>query len=85
MAVHNNFSPLAFRYKEYKATYEKWYVFGKNYAIPASANTLIPFQFTDVNVGEIQPDSIEGVAVNQETGEGIKTGVYVSRDNMPEH
>lgn len=85
MEVHNNFSPLAFRKKESKATYEKWYAFGKNYAIPASANTLIPFQFTDVNVGEIQPDSIEVVAVNQETGEGIKTGVYVSSDNMPEH
>lgn len=85
MEVHNNFSPLAFRKKESKATYEKWYSFGKNYAIPASANTLIPFQFTDVNVGEIQPDSIEVVAVNQETGEGIKTGVYVSRDDMPEH
>lgn len=85
MEVHNNFSPLAFRKKESKATYEKWYAFGKNYAIPASANTLIPFQFTDVNVGEIQPDSIEVVAVNQETGEGIKTGVYVSRDDMPEH
>ena len=85
MEVHNNFSPLAFRKKESKATYEKWYAFGKNYAIPASANTLIPFQFTDVNVGEVQTDSIEVVAVNQETGEGIKTGVYVSRDDMPEH
>lgn len=85
MEVHNNFSPLAFRKKESKATYEKWYAFGKNYAIPASANTLIPFQFTDVNVGEVQPDFIEVVAVNQETGEGIKTGVYVSRDDMPEH
>lgn len=85
MEVHNNFSPLAFRKKESKATYEKWYAFGKNYAIPASANTLIPFQFTDVNVGEVQPDQIEVVAVNQETGEGIKTGVYVSRDDMPEH
>lgn len=85
MEVHNNFSPLAFRKKESKATYEKWYAFGKNYAIPASANTLIPFQFTDVNVGEFQPDSIEVVAVNQETGEGIKTGVYVSSDDMPEH
>lgn len=85
MEVHNNFSPLAFRKKESKATYEKWYAFGNNYAIPASANTLIPFQFTDVNVGDVQPDSIEIVAVNQETGEGIKTGVYVSRDDMPEH
>ena len=85
MEVHNNFSPLAFRKKESKATYEKWYAFGRNYAIPASANTLIPFQFTDVNVGEVQPDIIEVVAVNQETGEGIKTGVYVSRDDMPEH
>ncbi len=85
MEVHNNFSPLAFRKKESKATYEKWYAFGKNYAIHASANTLIPFQFTDVNVGGVQPDSIEVVAVNQETGEGIKTGVYVSRDDMPEH
>lgn len=85
MEVHNNFSPLAFRKKESKATYEKWYAFGKNYAIPASANTLTPFQFTDVNVGEVQPDIIEVVAVNQETGDGIKTGVYVSRDDMPEH
>lgn len=85
MEVHNNFSHLAFRKKESKATYEKWYAFGKNYAIPASANTLIPFQFTDVNVGEVQPDIIEVVAVNQETGDNIKTGVYVSRDDMPEH
>lgn len=85
MEVHNNFSPLAFRKKESKATYEKWYAFGKNYAIPASANTLIPFQFTDVNVGKVQPNIIEVEAVNQETGDGIKTGVYVSRDDMPEH
>lgn len=85
MEVHNNFSPLAFRKKESKATYEKWYAFGKNYAIPASANTLTPFQFTELNIPVFDPDTIEVEAVNEETGEGTKTGVYVSFDVMPEH
>lgn len=85
MEVHNNFSPLAFRKKESKATYEKWYAFGKNYAIPASANTLTPFQFTELNIPVFGPDTIEVEAVNEETGEGTKTGVYVSFDVMPEH
>lgn len=85
MEVHNNFSPLAFRKKESKATYEKWYAFGKNYAIPASANTLTPFQFTELNIPVFDPDTIEVEAVNEETGEPTKTGVYVSFDVMPEH
>lgn len=85
MEVHNNFSPLAFRKKEYKATYEKWYAFGKNYAIPASANTLTPFQFTELNIPVFDPATIEVEAVNEETGEPTKTGVYVSFDVMPEH
>ena len=85
MEVHNNFSPLAFRKKESKATYEKWYAFGKNYAIPASANTLTPFQFTELNIPVFDPDTIEVEAVNEETGEPKKTGVYVSFDVMPEH
>ena len=85
MEVHNNFSPLAFRKKESKATYEKWYAFGKNYAIPASANTLTPFQFTELNIPVFGPDTIEVEAVNEETGEATKTGVYVSFDVMPEH
>lgn len=85
MEVHNNFSPLAFRKKESKATYEKWYAFGKNYAIPASANTLTPFQFTELNIQVFDPDTIEVEAVNEETGEMTKTGVYVSFDVMPEH
>ena len=85
MEVHNNFSPLAFRRKESKATYEKWYAFGKNYAIPASANTLTPFQFTELNIPVFDPDTIEVVVINEETGEPKKTGVYVSFDVMPEH
>lgn len=85
MEVHNNFSPLAFRKKESKATYEKWYAFGKNYAIPASANTLTPFQFTELNIPVFDPDTFEVEAVNEETGEATKTGVYVSFDVMPEH
>lgn len=85
MEVHNNFSPLAFRKKESKATYEKWYAFGNNYAIPASANTLTPFQFTELNIPVFDPDTTEVEAVNEETGEATKTGVYVSFDVMPEH
>lgn len=85
MEVHNNFSPLAFRKKESKATYEKWYAFGKNYAIPASANTLTPFQFTELNIPVFDPDTIEVEVVNEETGESTKTGVHVSFDVMPEH
>ena len=85
MEVHNNFSPLAFRRKESKATYEKWYAFGKNYAIPASANTLTPFQFTELNIPVFDPDTIEVEVINEETGEATKTGVYVSFDVMPEH
>ena len=85
MEVHNNFSPLAFRKKESKATYEKWYAFGKNYAIPASANTLTPFQFTELNIPVFDPNTIEVEVINEETGEGKKSGVYVSFDVMPEH
>ena len=85
MEVHNNFSPLAFRRKESKATYEKWYAFGKNYAIPASANTLTPFQFTELTIPVFDPDTIEVEVINEETGESKKTGVYVSFDVMPEH
>lgn len=85
MEVHNNFSPLAFRKKESKATYEKWYAFGKNYAIPASANTLTPFQFTELNIPVFDPNTIEVEVINEETGEKKKSGVYVSFDVMPEH
>lgn len=85
MEVHNNFSPLAFRKKESKATYEKWYAFGKNYAIPASANTLTPFQFTELNIPVFDPNTIEVEVINEETGEMKKSGVYVSFDVMPEH
>lgn len=85
MEVHNNFSPLAFRKKESKATYEKWYAFGKNYAIPASANTLTPFQFTELNIPVFEPNVIEVEVINEETGEPKKTGIYVSFDVMPEH
>lgn len=85
MEVHNNFSPLAFRKKESKATYEKWYAFGKNYAIPASANTLTPFQFTELNIPVLDPNTIEVEVINEETGEAKKSGVYVSFDVMPEH
>lgn len=85
MEVHNNFSPLAFRKKESKATYEKWYAFGKNYAIPASANTLTPFQFTELNIPVFDPNTIEVEVINEETGEAKKSGVYVSLDVMPEH
>lgn len=85
MEVHNNFSPLAFRKKESKATYEKWYAFGKNYAIPASANTLTPFQFTELNIPVFDPNTMEVEVINEETGEAKKSGVYVSFDVMPEH
>lgn len=85
MEVHNNFSPLAFRKKESKATYEKWYAFGKNYAIPASANTLTPFQFTELNIPVFDSNTIEVEVINEETGEAKKSGVYVSFDVMPEH
>lgn len=85
MEVHNNFSPLAFRKKESKATYEKWYAFGKNYAIPASANTLTPFQFTELNIPVFDPNPFEVEVINEETGEAKKSGVYVSFDVMPEH
>ena len=85
MEVHNNFSPLAFRKKESKATYEKWYAFGKNYAIPASANTLTPFQFTELNIPVFDPNTIEVEVINEETGGAQKSGVYVSFDVMPEH
>ena len=85
MEVHNNFSPLAFRKKESKATYEKWYAFGKNYAIPASANTLTPFQFTELNIAVFDPNTIEVEVINEDTGEAKKSGVYVSFDVMPEH
>lgn len=85
MEVHNNFSPLAFRKKESKATYEKWYAFGKNYAIPASANTLTPFQFTELNIPVFDSNTIEVEVINEETGESKKSGVYVSFDVMPEH
>lgn len=85
MNTFNNFSPLAFREKSMKATYKKWYAYGKEFALPFSTTELPPFQFTVTNLPSFDPNTVEVFLVNEATGVRGATGVKIKVDTMDEH
>lgn len=85
MNTFNNFSPLAFREKSQKATYKKWYAYGKEFALPFSTTELPPFQFTVANLPSFDPTTVEVFLVNEATGVRFGTGIKIKVDTMNEH
>lgn len=85
MNTFNNFSPLAFREKSQKATYKKWYAYGKEFALPFSTTELPPFQFTVTNLPSFDPTTVEVFLVNEATGVRSETGIKIKVDTMNEH
>lgn len=85
MNTFNNFSPLAFRKKSQKATYKKWYAYGKEFALPFSTTELPPFQFTVTNLPSFDPTTVEVFLVNEATEARIGTGIKIKVDTMDEH
>lgn len=85
MNTFNNFSPLAFREKSQKATYKKWYAYGKEFALPFSTTELPPFQFTVTNLPSFDPTTVEVFLVNEATGVRSRTGIKTKVDTMDEH
>lgn len=85
MNTFNNFSPLAFREKSQKATYKKWYAYGKEFALPFSTTELPPFQFTVVNLPVFNPNDAEIFLVNEATGVRTATGIYPKFNVMNGH
>lgn len=85
MNTFNNFSPLAFREKSMKATYKKWYAYGKEFALPFSTTELPPFQFTVVNLPVFNPNDAEIFLVNEATGVRSATGIYPKFNVMNGH
>lgn len=85
MNTFNNFSPLAFREKSQKATYKKWYAYGKEFALPFSTTELPPFQFTVANLPSFDPTTVEVFLVNEATGVRSGTGIKIKVDTMNEH
>lgn len=85
MNTFNNFSPLAFREKSMKATYKKWYAYGKEFALPFSTTELPPFQFTVTNLPSFDPTTVEVFLVNEATGVRTGTGIKIKVDTMDEH
>lgn len=85
MNTFNNFSPLAFREKSMKATYKKWYAYGKEFALPFSTTELPPFQFTVTNLPSFDPTTVEVFLVNEATGVRSGTGIKIKVDTMDEH
>lgn len=85
MNTFNNFSPLAFREKSMKATYKKWYAYGKEFALPFSTTELPPFQFTVQNLPVFDQSTVEIFLVNEATGVRSATGIYPKFDVMNEH
>lgn len=85
MNTFNNFSPLAFREKSMKATYKKWYAYGKEFALPFSTTELPPFQFTVQNLPVFDPSTVEVFLVNEATGVRGATGINPKFDTMDEH
>ena len=85
MNTFNNFSPLAFREKSQKATYKKWYAYGKEFALPFSTTELPPFQFTVVNLPVFNPNEAEIFLVNEATGVRSATGIYPKFNVMNGH
>lgn len=82
MNTFNNFSPLAFREKSMKATYKKWYAYGKEFALPFSTTELPPFQFTVANLPSFDPTTVEVFLVDEATGTRVATGVKIKVDSM---
>lgn len=85
MNTFNNFSPLAFREKSMKATYKKWYAYGKEFALPFSTTELPPFQFTVTNLPSFDPTTVEVFLVDESTGVRSGTGIKIKVDTMDEH
>lgn len=85
MNTFNNFSPLAFREKSMKATYKKWYAYGKEFALPFSTTELPPFQFTVANLPTFDPATVEVFLVNEATGVRGATGIKIKVDAMDGH
>lgn len=85
MNTFNNFSPLAFREKSMKATYKKWYAYGKEFALPFSTTELPPFQFTVANLPSFDPTTVEVFLVNEATGVRGATGIKIKVDAMDGH
>lgn len=85
MNTFNNFSPLAFREKSMKATYKKWYAYGKEFALPFSTTELPPFQFTVTNLPSFDPTTVEVFLVNEATGVRTGTGIKIKVDTMDGH
>lgn len=82
MNTFNNFSPLAFREKSMKATYKKWYAYGKEFALPFSTTELPPFQFTVANLPSFDPTTVEVFLVDEATGTRGATGIKIKVDSM---
>lgn len=82
MNTFNNFSPLAFREKSMKATYKKWYAYGKEFALPFSTTELPPFQFTVSNLPTFDSATVEIFLVNESTGSRVSTGIHPKFDTM---
>lgn len=82
MNTFNNFSPLAFREKSMKATYKKWYAYGKEFALPFSTTELPPFQFTVANLPSFDPTTVEVSLVDEVTGTRAATGIKIKVDSM---
>jgi hypothetical protein len=85
MNTFNNFSPLAFREKSMKATYKKWYAYGKEFALPFSTTELPPFQFTVASLPTFDPTTVEVFLVDEATGTRVATGIKIKVDTMDEH
>lgn len=85
MNTFNNFSPLAFREKSMKATYKKWYAYGKEFALPFSTTELPPFQFTVASLPSFDPTTVEVFLVDEATGTRVATGVKIKVDSMDGH
>lgn len=82
MNTFNNFSPLAFREKSMKATYKKWYAYGKEFALPFSTTELPPFQFTVASLPTFDPTTVEVFLVDEATGTRGATGIKIKVDSM---
>lgn len=68
-----------------KATYKKWYAYGKEFALPFSTTELPPFQFTVANLPSFDPTTVEVFLVDEATGTRVATGVKIKVDSMDGH
>lgn len=65
-----------------KATYKKWYAYGKEFALPFSTTELPPFQFTVQNLPQFDPSTVEIFLVDEATGVRGATGIHPKFDTM---